>query len=105
MYARIYKKQNNKYQIRFLNKHTKESTWKYADTLEEAINIAKEINVEYHTKYPGELPKGIYLDKETKAFKLQLWLEPGKKKHIMSNRDLEKVISTRSYMLKQILNI
>ena len=98
MYSRIYKKET-KFQVRFLNKHTKDETWKTFETLKEAIKLANEIDVDYHLKYEGELPKGITLDKTLKRFRFHIWISGNKQKHIISSNSLQKVIECRNYML------
>jgi hypothetical protein len=98
MYSRIYKKEN-KFQVRFLNKHTKEEIWKTFETLKEAIKLSNEIDVNYHLEFKNELPKGITFDKTMKRFRFQIWISSTKIKHIISSNNLQKVIEARKYML------
>jgi len=98
MYSRIYKKEN-KFQVRFLNKHTKEEIWKTFWTSKEAIKLANEIDVNYHLEFKNELPKGVTLDKNIKRFRFHIWISGTKQKHIISSNNLEKVIEARKYML------
>lgn len=98
MYARIYKKERS-YQVYHLNKHNREKINKTVTTLKEAINLANELDVEYHTKYINELPKGITLDKKENRFRFHIYISSEKQKHIISSNNLEKVINCRNYLL------
>ena len=105
MYSRIYKKENNNYQVRFLNKKTKKEDWHTYSNEKDALALANEIDVDYHLNNPNELPKGITLDKSNSRFRFHVWIEPNVQKHIISSKSLERVINSRSYMLKQIIGI
>lgn len=105
MYSRIYKKDNRTFQVWFLNKKTKKEVWKTFTNKKDALELANEIDVDYHLENPNELPKGITLDKSNSRFRFHVWIEPRKQKHIISSKSLEKVINSRSYMLKQIIGI
>ena len=98
MYAKIYKKERS-YQVYHLNKHNNQKTHKTVISLKEAIKLANYLDVEYHTNYINELPKGITLDKKEKRFRLHIWISSEKQKHLISSNNLEKVINARNYML------
>ena len=98
MYSKIYKKERS-YQVYHLNKHNGKKTHKTVSTLKEAINLANKLDVEYHTNYVNELPKGVTLDKKEKRFRLHIWISSEKQKHIISSNNLEKVINSRNYLL------
>lgn len=104
MYTRIYKKESF-YQIRFRHPKTKEETWVTFKTMKEAINKANEIDVDYHTENPGELPKGITLDKPNNRFRFHVRLQNETNKHIRSSKSLEKVVETRNHLLKNLLSL
>jgi hypothetical protein len=98
MYAKIYKKERS-YQVYHLNKHSNNKVHKTVVTLKEAIKLANDLDVEYHTNYINELPKGITLNKKEKRFRLHIWISSEKQKHIISSNNLEKVINARNYLL------
>jgi hypothetical protein len=98
MYAKIYKKERS-YQVYHLNKHSNNKVHKTVISLKEAIKLSNDLDVEYHTNYNNELPKGITLDKKSKRFRFHIWISGTKQKHIISSNNLEKVINARNYLL------
>ena len=98
MYAKIYKKERS-YQVYHLNKHNGEKIHKTVVSLKEAIKLANQLDVEYHTNYINELPKGITLDKKEKRFRFHVYINSEKQKHMISSNNLEKVINSRNYLL------
>lgn len=104
VFARVYEKDNG-YQVRFLNPTTKNNYWGAYDTLEKALYRAFEIDFEFHLNNPGNLPKGITLDKVNRRFRFHVSVDNNTKVHILSDKSLEKLILARKHLMMNLMGL